>query len=290
MDFIGNRKIWYIISAAFIVIGLFSMAIRGLNWGIDFAGGTLIEYKMDQAVSTAEFMGILTDLGLEQGVTVQPSDQEGIEGILLRSPTLTPAQSQAIVDSLRAKYDGVEQLRSETVWPTIGQELRWRALLAIFAASVALVIYISFRFELKYAIASIVALLHDMLIVIGFFALFYQEINTAFVAALLTIAGYSINDSIVVFDRVRENIRYKRQKDFGALLNVSILQTLPRSIYTSLTTVICVSAIFLFGGVTIRNFMLALLVGFISGTYSSIFLASPLLATLQKMVPKFKTY
>lgn len=289
MDFVGKRSIWFTMSLVIIVLGLLFLGIRGLNLGIDFAGGSLFEYSFAEEVSTGEFINILAELDLDAGAIVQPSQEEGVEGILARTTTATTAQAEELHSILRDRYPGVEQLRYESVEETIGAELRWQALMAIFAASVALVGYISIRFELKYALAAIIALLHDMLIVIGIFAIFHQEINTPFVAALLTVAGYSINDSIVIFDRIRENLRYSRYKDFNELLNASVTETLPRSIYTSMTTLLCILAIIILGGASIRAFMLALAVGFVSGTYSSIFIASPVLVVLRDAIPRFRT-
>ena len=168
-------------------------------------------------------------------------------------------------------------LRTEMVGPTIGAELKKKALLALLAAAIAIVIYISVRFEFKFAMAAIIALLHDTLIVVGLFSILGQEINSPFIAALLTIIGYSINDTIVIFDRIREKINYKKKETFAELNNKAILDTLPRSINTSLTTLVSVVAILVFGGATIQNFMLALLIGIMAGTYSSIFVASPVL-------------
>jgi len=286
LDFVGNRKIWYAVSILLIVVGILFLGIRGLNLGIDFQGGSLIEFGFEERVTLDEFRGVLAQVDLDdEGAVVQPSEQEDVFGILLRTRALTPEESENLTNSLRSEFGNVEQFRAETVWPTIGQELTWRAILAILVASLGIIIYLSIRFEPKYAVAALVAVLHDSLIVIGFFALVFREINTPFVAGLLTIIGYSINDSIVIFDRIRENKKFKRYKDYKELVNASIIANLPRSINTSLTTLLCVTAIFLFGGVTIKTFMLTLLVGFIAGTYSSIFIASPFLITIEEKIP-----
>jgi preprotein translocase subunit SecF len=168
-------------------------------------------------------------------------------------------------------------LRTEMVGPTIGSELKSKALLALLAAAIAIVIYISVRFEFKFAIAALIAVFHDVLIVVGIFSILGREINSPFIAALLTVVGYSINDTIVIFDRVRENINYRKKETFEELNNNAVLDTLPRSINTSLTTLVTVVAILMLGGATIQTFMLALLIGILSGTYSSIFVASPVL-------------
>ncbi len=289
-DFVGNRKIWFTVSIVLIVVGILFLGIRGLNLGIDFQGGSLIEFKFDERVSLDEFRNVLAGVDLDdEGAVVQPSDQEDIYGIMLRTRALTPEESQELTAALRAEFAGVEQLRADTVWPTIGEELTWRALLALVVASLIIIVYISIRFEPKYAFAALLAVLHDVLIVVGFFALVFREINTPFVAGLLTIIGYSINDTIVIFDRIRENKKFKRHKDYKELLNASIIANLPRSINTSLTTLLCVTTIFLFGGVTIKTFMLTLLVGFFAGTYSSIFIASPFLLTIEEKIPALRS-
>jgi len=286
LDFVGNRKIWYGISILLIVVGLLFLGIRGLNLGIDFRGGSLIEYMFEERVTLGEFREVLAQVDLDdEGAVVQPSDQEEIFGILLRTRALTPEESESLTNALRAEFGSAEQLRAEIVWPTIGEELTWRAILALVVASLVIIVYLSIRFEPKYAMAALLAVLHDALIVIGFFALVFREVNTPFVAGLLTIIGYSINDSIVIFDRIRENKKFKRYKDYKELVNASIIANLPRSINTSVTTLLCVTAIFLFGGVTIKAFMLTLLVGFIAGTYSSIFIASPFLITIEEKIP-----
>jgi len=286
LDFVGKRKIWYVISVLFIITGILFLGVRGLNLGIDFRGGSLIEFGFEEIITLDEFREVLAQVDLdEEGTVVQPSEQEEIFGILLRTRALTPEESESLTIALRDEFGAVEQLRAETVWPTIGEELTWRAILALVVASLFIIIYLSFRFEPKYAVAALLATLHDALIVIGFFALVFREINTPFVAGLLTIIGYSINDSIVIFDRIRENKKFKRYKNYHELINASIIANLPRSINTSLTTLLCVTAIFLFGGVTIKTFMLTLLVGFIAGTYSSIFIASPFLVTIEEKIP-----
>ncbi|MFO7815749.1 MAG: protein translocase subunit SecF [Halanaerobiales bacterium] len=279
MDILGKRRIWYAISITIIVIGLIFLAVNGLNFGIDFQGGTLLEFKFDQNVSNEEVRNVLSDINIAEDSKVQQTGTEGINGTLIRAKELDTQQIVDIEDGLRDEFPSTEMLRTQMVGPTIGQELRTKALLALLIASIAIVLYISVRFEFRFAIVSIITLMHDVLIVLGIFAILGKEVNTPFVAALLTIIGYSINDTIVIFDRIRENMKIMHKTAFEKLANQAVVDTLPRSINTSLTTLITILAIYLFGGASIRIFMLALFIGMFAGTYSSVFVASPLLVS-----------
>ncbi|MBS3810664.1 MAG: protein translocase subunit SecF [Halanaerobiales bacterium] len=279
MDILGKRRLWYTISITIIVIGLLFLAMGGLNFGIDFQGGTILEFKFDQSVTNEEVRNILQDINITDDSKIQQSDTLDFHGTIIRTKELTPTQINDIEEGLKNNYPSTEMLRTETVYPIIGQELRTRALLALLIASVAIVLYISVRFEFRFAIVSIITLLHDVLITLGIFAILGREINTPFVAALLTIIGYSINDTIVIFDRIRENMKLMHKTPFEKLANQAVIDTLPRSINTSLTTLITILAIYLFGGASIKVFMFALFIGMFAGTYSSIFIASPLLVT-----------
>ncbi|AZR73096.1 protein-export membrane protein SecF [Anoxybacter fermentans] len=286
MDFINKRRIWYTISLVVIGLGLISILFQGLNLGIDFVGGTIIEFKFNEntTVTTADIREILGQFGLEKTSSVVKTHNP--EGFFIRTKELTPAEVLEIEKAIKAKYPEAERLKVEHVGPTIGKELRIKALLALLVASIAIVAYISLRFQFKYAIAAIVALLHDVAVVIGLFSIFRLEINTPFVAAILTIVGYSINDTIVIFDRIRENVKFMRKRPLEEICNKAIWDTLPRSINTSLTTLFTVLAILFFGGTSIKVFMQALLFGVLAGTYSSIFVAAPLLVTWKNWVVK----
>lgn len=279
MDILGKRKIWYTISITILAIGLLFLAINGLNFGIDFQGGTLLEFKFDQQVSNENVRNVLSDINIAVDSKIQQSNTQGIYGVLIRAKELTPQEISDVEEGLRDAYPSTEMLRTQMVGPVIGQELRTKALLALLIASIAIVLYISVRFEFRFAIVAIITLMHDVLITLGIFAILGKEINTAFIAALLTIIGYSINDTIVIFDRIRENMKLMHKTPFEQLANSAVIDTLPRSINTSLTTLITILAIYLFGGASIKIFMLALFIGMFAGTYSSIFVASPLLVT-----------
>ncbi|MEL7568011.1 MAG: protein translocase subunit SecF [Dehalobacterium sp.] len=284
INLIGRRKVWYIISLLIIIPGIFSLFIQGLNLGIDFTGGNLIQVKFEQNVTSAQVRNVFSE-HVKEGISVQETDNNNF---LIRTPVLTEEQGAQVISSLTSQLGKNEILRNELVGPLIGKELALNALYALAIASVLMVVYITFRFEFKFALAAIAALLHDVLIVVVLFSIFQIEIDSAFVAAILTIIGYSVNDTIVVFDRIRENLRGNKKEDRELLVNRSVIQTLSRSINTVLTTLFPLIALLLFGGATIKVFALALLIGITSGCYSSIFIASPLWLDLSKRLGERK--
>ncbi len=284
MDILGKRRTWYLISLSVIFIGLLFLGVRGLNLGIDFQGGTLLEFKFDQEISSEAVREVLEEADIAIDSKIQQTGEDDFHGVIIRAKELTAEEIVTVQDKLTQAFPSTEMLRTEMVGPIIGQELRNKAFLALILASLAIVIYISFRFEFRFAIVAIIALLHDVIITLGIFAILGREINTPFVAALLTIIGYSINDTIVIFDRIRENMKLMHKTPFIELANKAVVDTLPRSINTSLTTLLVILAIYFFGGASIQTFMLALFIGMFAGTYSSIFIASPLLVTWQKRV------
>ncbi|MGM0498705.1 MAG: protein translocase subunit SecF [Bacillota bacterium] len=286
MDILGKRKIWYTVSIVVILIGLAFLMINGLNLGIDFNGGTLMEFGVEDDITTEEIRTVLERIEIAEDSKIQHSEGSGENGIIIRAKTLESEQIVAIDKAIKAEFNSAEMLRTEMVGPTIGRELRINALLALIAASIAIVAYISFRFEFRFAAVSIITLMHDVLITLGIFAILGREVNTPFVAALLTIVGYSINDTIVIFDRIRENMKLMHKVPFIEQANTAVVDTLPRSINTSITTLITILAIYFFGGASIQTFMLALFIGMFAGTYSSIFVASPLLVTWQEKISR----
>jgi preprotein translocase subunit SecF len=248
------------------------MFLQGFNLGIDFKGGSMLRYKVDAAVTAEQFKTAVEDLKLVKELSVQKSENE----FYIRTEEINQEQTAKITAALKAKFKNVELQSAESVGATIGSELTWNALMAVGIALVLMLIYITFRFEWSFGVAAVLALFHDVLIVCGLFSLFQWEINSSFIAAILTVIGYSINDTIVIFDRVRENLRMKKKEELSNLLNKSILQTLNRSINTVLTVLMPLIALMLFGGATIKIFILTLLIGFLFGMYSSICVASPL--------------
>ncbi|MDA8096018.1 MAG: protein translocase subunit SecF [Desulforudis sp.] len=280
--FIRLRKYWYIFSLLILIPGIISLGVRGLNLGIDFTGGNLLELDFKQAVSVQEVRSSLADINLERSV-IQRSDEDQI---IVRTGVLTEAESESLITYLEEQFGLEEVLRNEKVGPTIGQELTQKAILALFAASVLMMLYISWRFEFKQGLAAIAALLHDVLATLGLFSIFYIEINSAFVAAILTILGYSINATIVIFDRVRENLKDAKKGDkLEDVVNTSLWQTLARSINTTLTVMFMLLALYFLGGATLKTFILAMIIGVTSGTYSSIFFASSVWIDLKRRFP-----
>ncbi|RKO67601.1 protein translocase subunit SecF [Desulfofundulus salinus] len=285
MHFIKLRKIWYAISIAVILPGLISLMLQGLNLGIDFTGGNLLEVRFAEPVPVEKVRQVVAAQGLEISRGIQKS---GTTDYIIRTRHLTQDESDKLIAAL-SELGKNTVLRNESVGPTIGRELTTKAILALLIASVLMVIYITLRFEFKQGIAAIIALLHDTLVVTGIFSLFRIEVDSAFVAALLTIIGYSINDTIVIFDRIRENmLTRKKGESLEDVVNASLWQTLTRSINTVLTVVFVLVALYFLGGSTIRNFVLAMLIGVVSGAYSSICNASPLWVDFKLMEKRAK--
>lgn len=282
MDIIGKRRMFLAISGILVAIGIIALAVRGLNLGVDFTGGSLVRLRFERAVTASEVSGVLTssslaDMNLRKAV-VQPI--RGTNDVQVRAQVagrpLNDAQVQRVTTALSEKFGNVSVVESEMVEPVIGRELLGRALMALVIACIGIVIYVSVRFEFRFAVAAILALIHDTIIVLGAFALLGGQVNSPFIAAVLTIIGYSVNDTIVIFDKIRENLRLRKKETLEELTNKSILQTLTRSLNTVLTTLLAVLALYFFGGVSIRDFSLALIIGLVTGTYSSIFIASPI--------------
>jgi preprotein translocase subunit SecF len=328
IDFVGKRKIAFTVSLVVILIGVAALVWRGSGlFGIDFAGGTIIQVKFNGPTSVDKIRQSLKPIGLDNSA-IQRFGGEGENVFLLR----TDISRSELANLSNEVQGGLEKTfgegavtveRVEMVGPKVGQDLRQKALFAIYYALLFIAIYISGRFEvkwmpalimagalilgvyglrvvgmsipmlilsalvitlaccwflkLKYALGAVIALIHDVMITVGAFAITNKEFDLSVVAALLTIIGYSLNDTIIVFDRIRENLRSSRRRDFGDLVNASINQTLSRTILTSGTTLVVVLALFILGGGVIHDFAFALMVGVVVGTYSSIFVASPVL-------------
>lgn len=266
------RKYWYIISLAIVIVGAVSLATRGLNLGIDFTGGNIVELKFNKATTAEDVRGALADYKLEDS-KVQSS---GESTFMIRTRVLSQAESDKAFTGISKKLGGATMLRNELVGPVIGKELTQKALLALAVASVLMIIYITWRFEFLQGIAAMLALLHDVLVMVGLASVLQIEIDSSFVAAVLTIIGYSINDTIVIFDRIRENLHMNRKENLDDLINKSLWQTMTRSINTVLTVEFVLVSLFILGGSTIHSFVALLLIGVTSGAYSSIFNASPL--------------
>jgi len=286
IDFVGKRKLALIVSAVMILIGLASLVVNGgPNYGIDFVGGTLVQVKFAENTDAARIKDGLASLELGSVVVQRFGDDPNEFLIRVQESGEGKDLSGLISGSLESVYgEGkVDLRRVEMVGPQVGKDLRQKGLLSISYAMIGILVYIAWRFELRYAIGAIIALLHDVMITIGAFSLTGREIDLPIIAAFLAIIGYSLNDTIIVYDRIRENYGKHQKLGFGEVVNRSINETLSRTILTSGTTLMVVLALFLFGGGVIHNFAFAMLVGILVGTYSSIFVASPLLIFWQDM-------
>ena len=286
IDFVGKRKLALIVSAVMILVGLASLVVNGgPNYGIDFVGGTLVQVKFTENTDAAKIKDGLASLDLGSVVVQRFGDDPNEFLIRVQESGEGKDLSGLISGSLESVYgEGkVDIRRVEMVGPQVGMDLRQKGLLSISYAMVGILFYIAWRFELRYAVGAIIALLHDVLITLGAFSITGREIDLPIIAAFLAIIGYSLNDTIIVYDRIRENYGKHQKLGFGEVVNRSINETLSRTILTSGTTLLVVLALFIFGGGVIHNFAFAMLVGILVGTYSSIFVASPLLILWQDM-------
>ena len=280
-DIAGHRKIWFLISLVLIIPGFICMGVRGFNFGIDFTGGTIIDLRFAQPVTLTDVRSSLAKYGLD-GSTIQlagaESGVESSENVMIRTVDLEENQRKEVMASLTQDVGSYTVLREEKVGATIGGELITNAVLALVISWALIILYVAYRFEWRFGVSAVLALIHDIIIVLAVFSLTQRQIDSSFIAALLTIVGYSINDTIVIFDRIRENLKlhFRRGGDVDELVNRSIYQTLTRSLYTVFTVLFTTFALYWFGGETTKDFAFALLVGFASGCYSSIFIASQL--------------
>ncbi|MQA92063.1 MAG: protein translocase subunit SecF [Gemmatimonas sp.] len=291
--FLSWRRRAYIVSGLLLLLGLGAMVVNysslgaWLNYGVDFSGGTLVQVDFDEPVQVEEIRAV--NPGWEITRFGEASEYE----FLIRVPTfeaqLDADPTAGVATGLAGSFgqDAFEVIRMEAVSGRVGDELQQRALLAILISFVLTLVYLAFRFEWRFGVAAIIATAHDILITLGFIALFRMEISVATVAAFLTIVGYSLNDTIVVFDRVRENLaNRKRGVGYAEIIDRSINETLPRTVLTSGTTLATLTALYLFGGAVIRDFALVLILGIAIGTFSSIFVASPALAAIESKWPR----
>jgi len=300
MNIVKLRRLWYAVSGILVLGSIFVVSVYGLKFGIDFTGGSLLSMRFDERPASVEIERSLE--GIDVGsMTIQPVGETDVN---IRMKMLDEETHQAVVSKLQETFSNSEQgtasvteLRFDAIGPAIGAELRGKSLKALFVAFLAILAYIAYAFRKvsapiknwKYGVVTLLAAVHDVIIPIGVFSVigifFGVEVGTTFVVAVLTVLGYSINDTIVVLDRVRENL-HKISGTFEEIVEVSLRQTIVRSLNTSITTLFAITAVYLFGGDTLKPFALALIIGIIAGTYSSIFIASPLLVSWEKMSRK----
>src|SRR3989338_1011071 len=284
-DIMKYKVFYFVFSLLIILPGLYFLITSGLKLGIDFTGGSLLEYRFEKSINTEELKQVIQ----KDGVEVSQVTSSGENTYIIRTKPIEQDKINQLKTSLTEEYGKIEERRIENVGPLIGNELRQKAILALSVASLVIVLYITYSFRKvpkplsswRFGVAAVLALIHDVLVVVGTFAILGKflgvEVDTLFVTALLTVIGFSVHDTIVVFDRIRENLIKHMGKKFIDVANLSVIQTLGRSLNTSLTVVFVLTALLLFGGETTKWFIVALLVGIISGTYSSIFNATALL-------------
>lgn len=279
IDFLGQRKLALIISAVLITVSLASLMTRGLNLGIDFTGGTLVEIGYSQPVELQPIRDALAQNQFNDAI-VQHSGTA--RDVMIRLPSQAVANSEVSNQVLQALANtgNPEMRRIEFVGPQVGEELRDDGGLAVVYALIGILIYVAFRFEYRFALGSVVALIHDVILTIGFFSVTQAAFDLTVLAAVLAVIGYSLNDTIVVFDRIRENFRKLRKEESIDVVNISINQTLARTLMTSITTLLVLFVLFFVGGEVIHSFALALIVGVLVGTYSSVYVASATLILL----------
>lgn len=292
MNLMKYKNLFVSIAVVAMILSIVVWAVKGLNFGIEFTGGTSIRYPLAEKVTSTEVLAALNtpeiqalDLELSPPQPYSYFDAESgtqKHGVLIQTRFITQVEEELILNALSAAFGLLEAdsaLQINQVEPIIGKEMLLNAMYAVMIAWALMLIYIAIRFEFKSGVTSLVGLLHDVLIIIGVFALLGKEIDMNFVAAALTIIGYSINNTIVIFDRIRENMRYKKRSEtYVEIVNLSLLQSLRRCLNTAVSTVLPVLVLYLIGSPAINNFMLALLIGLTVGTYSSAFLATPLWA------------
>lgn len=290
VDWLGKRKLFFGISIALMLTGMISLAMKGqFRYGLDFKGGTLVRVKFQEPVDIAAIRQALPKANIQTARTAGssvPEFQIELENTQASDQPIDASAGRAeVTEALNKSFPGKFTIESsEGVSPKVGDELRTKAVTATIYALVGILIYIAFRFEWIYGAAAVFAVFHDALVTLGLFSLFNYEINLTVIAALLTLVGYSVNDTIVIFDRVRENLKTRRRDDFETVLNDSINQTFSRTILTSVLTFLTVISLFLFGGDIINNFAFAMVVGIIVGSYSSFAVAAPLVLVYTRIM------
>lgn len=284
IDFVGKMKWCVIFSLVLTALCIVTFIWKGFSLGIDFAGGTLIQIKFFEPVPADDLRKALVEVGVKDAI-IQPFGKDEVVVRTAESSSELKGLSERLEEALSAKYAKkkvFEIQRVEVVGPKVGRDLTRKAILAVLFSWVGMLVYVAIRFEFRYAVGGIVGVIHDVIVVLGIFTLLGKEFTLSIVAALLTVIGYSIHDSIVVFDRIRENVRKEGRKDLATVMNASINQTLSRTILTSFTTALVCAVLYAFGGAVIRDFAFVLLAGVVFGTYSSVFVAGSVVLAFEK--------
>lgn len=284
-DFIGKRKIWFIFSTILLITGIVFFFVRGFNYGIDFLGGNLMEVKFKQDVPISELRKTMEDIGYGKSILQSTASDQYI----IRTVPIDVKEKNKILDNLDKKIGIIRPLvQDRNVAAGFSKQITKYALIAVAISIVGILIYIWIRFEVRFAIVAIIELLHDLLILLGFYAVTYREFNTTSIAVILTILGYSLSDTIIVFDRVREELRLTKKDKFSDVVNYSVNKTLVRSLGTAATTLFPIIVLLIIGNETLKDFAFGLFVGIISGSYSSVFIGSPLLVVWNNRFPRYK--
>jgi SecD/SecF fusion protein len=273
-DFVGVSKYFYTISIILTIVGIICLSVFGLNYGVDFRAGSNVDISTSKALTSAEVQPILDEIGIGDDASITPGDKR----INIRFTEVLNEDHDRALKAAILKLDKNASFEINTVDTEMAKELGRNAIYAVLISCIGIIIYVGIRFEWRFALAAILALLHDAFMVITVFSIFRLEVDLIFITAVLTIIGYSINDTIVIFDRIRENLRFSKTKthdDIVVLVNKSVNQMILRSLYTALTVFIAAFFLYLFGGESIKMFSLAMVIGLLFGAYSSIFIASP---------------
>ncbi|MCM0648797.1 protein translocase subunit SecF [Clostridium swellfunianum] len=276
LKIIEKTKLWFAISAIIIIVGFGAIAVNGLQFGLDFVGGTIVRVDMGKDFNKEEADAIILKYAPDAQTNIATAEGKTTPQLEIKSKEITGESVASMFKELKEKYSlkDTDLVSQENIGASIGSELKQKAVIALVIAIVGMLIYVGIRFEFNFGMAALLSLVHDVFVVLGFYAFFKLPLNSAFVAAMLTIIGYSINDTIVVFDRIRENQKFMRRSDPAALANASMTQTMARSINTGMAVIITLIAVYYYVP-TVREFTIPLLVGVISGTYSSVFIATP---------------
>lgn len=289
LKIIEKTKLWFTISGIIILIGLVFLVKNGLQFGLDFAGGTIVRIEMAKEENKNDIDSILSKYVSDAQTNFSKVEGKNTVELEIKSGSMTDAQVASIFKELKDKYKLEDKsLYQERIGASIGAELKRKSLIAVSIAVIGMLLYIGIRFEFNFGAAALLSLVHDVLVVLGIYGIFKLPVNSAFIAAMLTIVGYSVNDTIVVFDRIRENQKYMRRSDPTALANASMTQTMARSINTGLGVIIALIILYIYVP-TVREFTIPLLVGVLTGTYSSVFIATPFWVIFKKRSKKAKS-
>jgi len=283
-------KVCFAISGAIILLGLIMFVLNGFNLGIDFTGGTMLQIEIGKEIPVDEITDLIAEFDLNPEIIHSGVDKT--EVIIKTKASLDSAERDLVFEKFKSTYslEDTAFKSSEQFGPSMGKEIRNRAFIAILLASAMMLVYITVRFEIVFGVAAIIALIHDVLILIAVYAIFGITVNSTFIAAILTVIGYSINDTIVVFDRIRENVKREKTKDHIEIVNISVTQTMTRTINTGMATLFVIVTLYVLGATSIKEFAFPLFIGIVVGTYSSIFIASPAWAFARNYIGKRGNY